>query len=289
MDDHLRSYVEKITRLPTVPAVAQEIIKLAGDDLVSVGKIEKIIENDPAISAKVLSVANSAYLGFKSPAKTLNSAIMRVGFDNVKNIAVGVSLMTVMENGGSGQALDYQRVFNHSVTVGFIASLISKDFKTGLSESIIMDGILHDIGYLILSRYFSDTYKEVLRNRSKENSLLESEKTILNFTHADIGSWLVEKWNLPHTILDSTLYHHTPSLARRNIKRVAVIHIADYLAAARVMSPVKQDPNYELDPAALEILGVTDSDMKDVEKKVCGETASEEGPGNVTGPDNAGA
>jgi len=67
--------------------------------------------------------------------------------------------------------------------------------------------------------------------------------------------WLAEEWKLPDIVLDTNLFHHAPSLAKRNEKHVAMIHIADYLTAKNIMSPTEKDPNYPLDPASLEILG----------------------------------
>ena len=88
MNESLKSLVEKIKKLPTIPVVAHEILSLIRDDLVALNKLEKIVENDPAISAKIMSVANSAFYGYKTPARTLDNALMRIGFNSVKNIAL---------------------------------------------------------------------------------------------------------------------------------------------------------------------------------------------------------
>lgn len=268
MNESLRLYVQKITKLPTLPVIAQEILRLVNNDLITVDKLEKIIENDPAITAKVLSVSNSAYFGIKTPTKSLGNAIMRIGFNNVKNIAIGVSLMTVMDDGGKDRVLDYQRVFNHSITVGFVARIMIKELKCGISEGILMDGILHDIGFLILSRYFSQDYQKVLEDYKESKSLLKSEEAVFKFTHAEIGEWLAEQWKLPATIQDTVRYHHTPSIATRNPKRVALIHLADYITSLGMMSPTHVEPNYPLDPAALEVLGISEEEFKALEEKI---------------------
>src|SRR5512139_3028347 len=97
MSDSLKQHVQQITQLPTIPVVAQEILKLVHDELTSVDKLDNIIENDPPITAKILSVANSAFFGYKTPTKNIHNAILRIGFNNVRDIALGVSLMTVFE------------------------------------------------------------------------------------------------------------------------------------------------------------------------------------------------
>ncbi|HDH06115.1 MAG TPA: HDOD domain-containing protein [Nitrospirae bacterium] len=268
VNDSLKFYVRKITKLPTLPVIAQEILAIIDDDLIPVNKLEKIIENDPAISAKIVSVANSAFFGFRTPAGTLNNAIMRIGFKNVKNIALAISLMTVLENGKYKSALDYRRVFNHSVSVGFIAKLISAELIPAISEELLINGMLHDIGFLALSRFFPDAYLNVLNEFDKDGTLLEAEKKILSFTHADIGNWLAEKWNLPETVLNTTLHHHTPSLAKNNLQHLAIVHIADYITTRSILSATGKDPYYPFDSSCLDMLGMSDNDFADIEARV---------------------
>jgi len=275
MNDSLKLYVQKIRKLPTLPVIAQEVLKLANNDSTSVGRIEQVVENDPAISAKILSVANSVFFGVKTQTKTLENAIMRIGFDNLKSIALGISLMTVLHEGKSGKVVDYNRIYNHSVSVGFVARHISRKLKQDFSDEIIINGMLHDLGYLILNKFFPEKYMEVMALFKKEGSLIEAEQKVLEFTHADIGHWLSEKWNLPKTVQDTTLYHHTPSLAKRNSKRAAVVHIADYITTKRMLSPTERDPDYPFDYASLDILKITEDDLSVLEAEISGDDFSE--------------
>ncbi len=276
MNESLKEHVLKIKKLPTIPAVAQEILGLVRDDLVSINKLEKIVENDPAISAKIMSVANSAFYGYKVPAKTLDSAILRIGFNSVRSVALGISLITVLGNGKVSKVLDYQRLFNHSVSVGFVAGLLSKEFKLDLQDEVLINGILHDIGYLVLNRYFPKTYMNVLGRFKEGVPLLDAEKEVLEFDHAEIGHWLAEKWKLPNTVLDTIQYHHNPSGAKRHHKRIALIHIADYITTGNIMSPTETDPQYPFDKAVFDILSITEKDLKEIEEKICGGKYSDE-------------
>ncbi len=268
MKDSLKEHVQQITELPTVPLIAQEILSLVNSKNISVEKLEKIIQNDPAISAKILSVANSAFFRVKDPTRTLNNAIIRVGFDNVKNVAIGVSLMSVFYEKRYGAAIDYQKIFNHSVTVGFIAKLISNNLRLSISDEVVVNGMLHDIGFMVLNRFFSEQYKEVLERCKKGESLLNAEVAVMEFNHTDIGAWLSEKWGLPGSISDAIQFHHSPAFAKKNSKHVAVIHIADYITTNEIQGPVNEDPDYPLDHSALETLGMSESDLSDMEAKI---------------------
>jgi putative nucleotidyltransferase with HDIG domain len=276
MNESLRTFIKDIKNLPTIPVIAQEVLNLLNDNMLSVERLENIVEKDPAISAKILSVANSAFFGFQVTTDALGNAMMRIGFNNVKNIALGISLMTILDDGKRGRAFDYQKIFNHSVAVGFTARLLSRNMKLESDGESLMVGMLHDLGYLVLNRYFPDKYEEVLSAFQVDKNLLDAEKKVLDFTHADVGMWLAEEWKLPDVVKDANLFHHTPALAKRNEKHVAMIHIADYLTTKNIMSPTEKDPNYPLDPASLEILGISEDHLKDLEESLGGVPFSDE-------------
>jgi len=262
-NESLKVFVQKIPSLPTLPVIAQEILMLLDDDLVSVGKLEGIIENDPAISVRVLSLANSAFWGFNA-VKTLRDAIFRIGFNSVKYLAAGVSLMTLFDSGKHGKK-DYQKVFNHSVGTGFIAKLLSRELHTAVPEEILINGMLHDIGILVLNRYFQSSYAKVTDLVTGGEPLIEAERTVLDFTHAEIGSWLVEEWNLPGDIVATTLYHHEPGRSKKYKKQVAIVHLADFLTTRLVLGPMERDPRYPFDPDCLDTLGLSADDMGSLE------------------------
>jgi HD-like signal output (HDOD) protein len=224
MSDFLKKQLDKISKLPTIPVIAQEILRISSDDMSSVRALEKIVEKDPAIAAKILSVANSAAFGNRLPTKTINRAIMRIGFDNVRSIALGISLITVFGNDGKKGLLDYERI-----------------------------------------RYFNESYSEVLSRHQENDYLLETEKEVLGFTHADVGMWLAEKWELPDNVLDATLHHHNPSHAKRNIENVAVTHLADYLTSVNGFASTKNEQEYSFDKSVLEILSISESDLREIE------------------------
>lgn len=267
MNESLKNHVQQITDLPTIPVVAQEVLGLANDEEISAAKIESIIQSDPAIAAKVLSVANSSFFGLANPVDTLRDAIVRIGFDNVMNIAIGISIMTVLEGKSRAGLLDYQKIFNHSVTVGFVARLISKDLKLNL-EQIMINGLLHDIGFLVMNRGFPESYNRVLDIFKSGSTLLEAEKKVFAFCHSDIGAWLAEKWNLPVSVRDSALYHHSPSLAKKHLKHASVIHVADHITTRNICAITNSDPEYPLDLSVMEILGIKETDMKEIEENV---------------------
>ncbi len=122
---------------------------------------------------------------------------------------------------------------------------------------------MHDLGFFVLNKFFPDAYGNIIRELTKEIPALEAEKAVLNFTHADIGIWLADNWNLPNGLKEVIHYHHAPSLAKDSLKLVALIHLSDYAANENLSGITKTKLNYTLDNAALEILNISLIDFND--------------------------
>jgi putative nucleotidyltransferase with HDIG domain len=267
MEQTLKSLIEKVDKLPTLPVIAQEIMRLADNQNLSIDKLKDVVGGDPAIMVKIIGLANSAFFRVSGRTTKLDDAIMRIGLNNVKSIAVGVSVMTLLDDGKKSS--DYSRLYNHSLSVGLTARSIARSLKMSFAEDILIEGLLHDLGYLVLNKYLPDTHRQIMEKLDHEQSILDAERNVIQNTHADVGFWLAEKWKLPDTILDTTLYHHSPSLAQRNEKHIAIVHIADYFAAKNMYSPVDRDPGYILDQSSLDVLALSDKDLKDIEHSIC--------------------
>ncbi len=275
MPEDIKSYVQKIENLPTLPLIAQKIMNLNNDSSLSVEKLTGIVERDPAIAAKILSFANSAFFGFRYQTTDLDNAIMRIGFNNVKSIAMGISVLSFLDT--SKNTADYTRLFNHSIAVSLAARCIADHIRTGVEEDILIEGLLHDLGYLVLHRFLPDMYQEILDALHSGEPVLDAEHHVLNSSHAEVGYWLAIQWNLPDSILNTILYHHTPYLGK-NATQLALIHIADYIVTKHICSPFKKDPNYPLDQSSLDILSISEDELKRIKDIICDIPLSDENP-----------
>jgi len=173
----IQNALEKIDFLPTIPVTAQEILKLTDNELAAVVTLGKIIDKDVSISAKILNVANSAYFGFGGKVTTMQEAILRIGFLNVKNIAFGISLMSVFNDEKGKKIMDYERIFEHSASVGVVAKMVSREMHVKMPEEIFVNGLLHDIGILALCHFFMDQYDSVMYDfhRYDTKALIDAE------------------------------------------------------------------------------------------------------------------
>src|SRR5512135_1521041 len=162
MDDSLRVLTQKIPKLPTIPSVADKIIQLVSSKAAVVGSIVDTIEKDPAISAKVISFANAAFYRMGQPVTTIQDAVMKIGFDNVKSIALGISLLTLFKGKQGGDKSEYHNIIRHSIAVGVIAKEIADLVEWRDHEDVFTSGLLHDIGLMVMHTFFPEICAKVI-------------------------------------------------------------------------------------------------------------------------------
>ncbi len=266
MNDVAHLFIKKITKIPTLPVVAQEIINLTSDDLISIEKLESVIENDPSISARILSVSNSVFFGTEIPNTSINNAIVRIGFNNIKNIAIGIALFTLLIKRNTSSPLSNSRLFKHSVAVGLISKMLADFLDFHGRDETFLCGMLHDIGLLFMNSYMADTYYPVIHELKDEKLLCDAEKKVLGYTHSDIGFWLANQWKLPDNVKNSVYFHHRPELTKD--KAVLIVHIADYLSSINSYSAFERTEKYKINNNALELLKLSINDIKEIEKKI---------------------
>jgi putative nucleotidyltransferase with HDIG domain len=269
MKESLRIFTQRITKLPTIPPVANKIIDLVDSRDAYVDSVVETIEKDPAISAKVISFSNTAFFRLGSPVTNITDAVMKIGFDNVKGIALGISLLTVFKADKPGRNAEYAHIFRHCLAVGIIAKEIEEYLDTKYRGDVFTSGLLHDIGLLVMHSFFPDISEQVIQMVKKGKKYLEAENEIYGFMHGDVGAWLADQWNLPDSIREAIYCHHNINRAELNPRTAAVVHIADNIAIKNGCSPVLAGGfEYTVNEAALKEVGITKTEMAAIEKKM---------------------
>ena len=269
MNESLRILTQRIPRLPTIPPVADKIIQLVGSNVTLVNSIVETIEQDPAISAKVLSFSNAAFYRKGGPVTNIRDAVMKIGFDNVKSIALGISLLTIFRSANHSDTGEYENIIRHSMAVGVIAKHIADELGWRNHEEVFTSGLLHDIGMLVIYAFFHDIHQQIIEKFRKGIPFIDAEREVCGVTHADIGAWLADKWKLPAPLCETIRYHHTPSLARCEPSVSSVVHLADLIAVRKAFSPTSiSGYEYNIDNAAMKNLGITEEKIAEVESRV---------------------
>lgn len=206
----------------TLPSIATQIITLAEDETASASKMAKVIENDPVLTSKLLKVVNSAFYGFHRQINSVEHAIMILGNDEVVNLSFSIAIRKLLDGVPQDKA---SKLWEHSLIVALLAQKIGPLLSVTSAEKLYTMGLLHDLGKIVLLQKGEfaascDTYSS-LDDLARE----EQEHGI---SHAEIGAFVAERWQLPEVIVDGILAHHLPSKAQMRPLSVTM-HVADYL------------------------------------------------------------
>jgi putative nucleotidyltransferase with HDIG domain len=254
----LRHKVENIHTLPTVPGVLKRLSVVIEKPRITLVEISAFISNDPALTTKVLRMVNSAIYGFPGRIASVSHATMLLGLNVIKGLLLGVSVFELMQKTMSG-------LYEHSLACAIASRVIAQ--KKGLKEpeEVSVAGLLHDIGKVILTLEFPTEYQAAMNEAQAKNiSIFEAEKNQFNATHANVGSWLAEKWRFPRNLIEVIECHHQPALAKNAPLETAIVHMADLLVRARGFGFAGEIFVPEVNAGAYELLKLSESDIKDV-------------------------
>ncbi|MEE2657944.1 MAG: HDOD domain-containing protein [Candidatus Latescibacterota bacterium] len=271
MDDEKQERLKRITQsiigLPTLPTVITQLISLIDNPKTSARNVAQLISTDQALTAKILKIANSAFYGFPRGIATVDLAVVVLGFETVKNLGLSVSVLERFSGSGesgvgaegtdSVAGFDRQKFWEHSIACGVAARMLAGKLRYRVPGEAFAAGILHDIGRLILSQYFPSEFAEVLEFMDKEELYIgHAEECVLGITHAQVGGWLAERWNLPTQLEETISQHHTPGRLGRGAELPSLIHLADFLCRRERIGDGGGDKLPHLDPAALRNFGI---------------------------------
>jgi HD-like signal output (HDOD) protein len=234
--ENLRRMVGRLDSLPTVPRVYSAIRQRLATSEWSIGDVVAVIEQDPAMVAKLLQLSNSGFFGLPRQVSSLGDAIIYLGAGVIEKLVLSIEVMRQFSGCGSLDAADLEQEHRHAHLVARIARALHTD--RFLADASFTAALLHDIGVLVLVANTPDAYAEVLATaRGQRRPLHEVERQIQGVTHAEVGAYLLGIWGLPYPIVEAVAHHHDPSAAGPSKMDVmCAVYIADCLAN-EVMSP----------------------------------------------------
>jgi putative nucleotidyltransferase with HDIG domain len=244
----LKRLTERIIGLSALPTIVTQLIALVGDPRSSARQVARLISADQALTAKILRVANSAFYGFPRKIATVQLAIVVLGFNAVKNLAISVTVLKRFSAGTDHRLFDRQRFWQHAIGCGVAARMLAKRFGGRDGEAFVA-GILHDIGKLILIEYAHDEFVDALELAEQDAvPIARAEEEVLGVTHAEVGGWLAERWNLPEPLAHSISAHHNPFALKEPDDLVLITHLADALVRFNEIGHSGDSQKPKLDP-----------------------------------------
>lgn len=231
----LKAVVSRVGELPAMPKIVAEVLELTEDPDAAVSEVSKTIERDPALTAKFLKVSNSAYYGMRQVVGTLKLALVVLGAQEVRNLVLGIAVLESLHREDREWPLRQQDFWDHSFTVGALSKKLGTHLELRLQGEDFISGLLHDIGKLVLWRQLEGEYETVCRSSGETaEALCAAEIEAFGFDHADAGSALAKRWNMPETLSDA-LWHHHPREGHgldgaKDPKLAALVRVANLTA-----------------------------------------------------------
>jgi len=213
-EGELKSILHRMGELPALPLVYQQVLEEMVLEDASIAELGRLIEKDPALSAKVLQIVNSAYMGVRNPVSNLVQACSMLGLENLKNVVLMAEVFDLANGKALPKGFNINALWDHCLAVGEGARNIAAHETTDKSviDRAFTSGLLHEVGQLILATQLTDPFAEAIRHAAEHGlPLVESEKALLGVTHAQVGSYLLELWGLPDTVVEAIAFHIHPS------------------------------------------------------------------------------
>lgn len=225
--------IERASLLPAFPKVVADILATIDDDNAMVSALIELVESDPVITARVLSLANSAAKSgnWRKGLRDMHVAVSLIGLSRLRQIVVSLSLADFAR-----ETRVPRGYWDHSVAVGVAAQELAR-LRT-LQESTLVSvdyalvaGLLHDLGFLWMARFYPLEYQMARQAPAQAGeSNIDIERHYFGIDHCEIGRILATAWGLPSSIIEAIAGHHQPNPASGRL--VAIVHVAEILTVA---------------------------------------------------------
>jgi HD-like signal output (HDOD) protein len=252
-----------INDLPTLPMVFLKVMTLMRNPNTPMKEIATAVEADPAICVKLLRLINSSFYGMARKIDSVHQAIVLLGSNTLRNVIVSVAIFKSMDGHSENSSFDRMAFWKHSIACGMVGRFLERKLELGQAEEGFIGGVIHDIGKIVLDRYFHKDFNDVLHVVNSEKlTFYGAECKILGITHTEIGAFLGELWNLPEHLVAVIAQHHKLDTESEHAKLTAIVHLADIITRKFKCGSGGDNLIPSTDPAVWNILGITEEETE---------------------------
>jgi putative nucleotidyltransferase with HDIG domain len=242
----LLSKLKTITDLPTIPTTVVKVLRVAGSETASAADLAKVIIADQSLAAKILKVANSALYSLPRKVHDIQHAVTLLGFREVRDVAFGMGVFDSMYLAMNRAYWNRAKFWEHSYVVAYLTRELARRSGSGQGENAFAAGLLHDVGKVILDRYFAGYFRRIIEMvDATQASYYDVEIDVLSVGHDTIGGYVMGTWSLPDELVAGVAGHHHPSQDTEPM--AAWVYLANLLANASGFPAMSAEPAPTLD------------------------------------------
>lgn len=257
-------------KLPTLPAVAVEVLRLTREPDVPIKKIADVVQNDQAICAKILRTVNSSYYGLSTPCPSISRAMSYMGLNTVKSLVLGFSLVDNfkgIDEQADEDGFDLMGHWRRALYAAAGARLLAKRTSVADPDECFIAALLHDVGSLAMFVAMGRQYADVVRDHAAASrEVCLAERQALGFSRIDVGVGLAKAWRLPEALQASIAHHNNPDNAPDAHRRVVRCVSLAVLAAVGLGETPRPAAIREFKKHANDWLGIEHEDIEQILK-----------------------
>ncbi|MFZ1984812.1 MAG: HDOD domain-containing protein [Desulfatitalea sp.] len=228
--DRIAILTATIDNIPTLPLVVSRVMEITANPDSSAQELINLLSTDPALTIKILKIANSVFYSRSGKIATIREAVMTIGYKEVRNIVLASAVCNNFAKLKKVQGFDAHLFWRHSFVTGLASQMMAQGMKIPAGE-LFVAGLIHDIGKLAMVMALPAEFTKISKmtgNVGMENLL--AEKHVLGLTHEEVGARLLKRWILPPNLVAVAGCHHRPAAAEANSIYPLIVHLADFLA-----------------------------------------------------------
>ncbi len=264
----LEHIFEKMEHLQSLGDMAAKVMRVANDPMTTADDLSEIIRQDDALTAIIMKVANSAFFGSPRKINTIQEATVLLGFTAIKSISLAASVVMNGQEDNS-KVICREKLWRHSLATAISSKYLADKFGRKNAEEMYTAGILHDIGMLAMFQYDAGLYNKVnaaIQERKIERT--EAELELYGVNHAQVGAFILDRWNMPESLVETVLWHHAYSENLKNKENVEIIELANYITNSLGFSSVEE--NFDTGALILKKTGRKYQEIKSYIKDILG-------------------
>ena len=201
-----------VDRMPAFPRSVQQILQLTRDVNCAPKDLVRVIDHDPVVTVKILRVVNSAYYSLPKQITSINHAVVYMGFNSLKNLALSIAAVGMLPKDNLA-GFDAQEYLLHSLTTANIAKMLAPRVGNVDSTDCFIAGLLHDFGKVVFAQFMPKEFREaLLMSEWSETSLHLALRQIIGTDHAVVGAMLVEKWRFAAPLVETIRHQFADDL-----------------------------------------------------------------------------